>query len=165
MIARLVTRTGPPFLDPERDVGVAVGPSHRRIHRHVRKAAPLVQHLEPEHVAAELGLVEVALLPQADPPDQRKCREPARLRRADRRGERGLVDGGVAFELELTHDPRLLLRGDGPERREPDQENEQPGSGKSEAGRGAASQVDRNYALRGREDRPRNLRPAIDAML
>ena len=155
----------PPLRDAERHVGVVVRAAHYGVHGDVGKPAALVQDLQAEHVAAELGLVEVALGAQADPAHQRRGREPARVGGADRGGERRLVDGRVALELELADHPLRLLRPGAPGRPEPDEQTKKPGSGKSEAGPGRASKVNRNAALRGRDDRPRNLRPAIDAML
>src|SRR5256885_2598225 len=45
-------------------------PAHERVHDHVHVAALPVQQQQPDHVAAELELVEIAFLAEPEVPDR-----------------------------------------------------------------------------------------------
>src|SRR2546422_8124851 len=89
-------------------------PAHERVHDHVHVAALPVQQQQPDHVAAELELVEIAFLAEPEVPDEESPREPARAGRGDGGAERVVVKRVIALEGKVAHHPlRLLLRGEG----------------------------------------------------
>jgi hypothetical protein len=96
------------FLDLEPNPGFRRCPAHDRIDRRVDESALTVQRGDPQHVAAKLGLVQVALLPEPDPTDERIPREPRGLRRLDGSPQLVVADGTVPVELHRTHHQAAL---------------------------------------------------------
>ena len=94
----------------ERDVDVPRRAADDRVHRRRRKSAPAVQHLDAQHVPLQLPLVHVLRRPEPDPLHRPAPRQPARVRRRDRRRQRGIIDRLVPLEVELAHRPLTVLR-------------------------------------------------------
>ena len=95
--------------DLERDIHGTRHPLDDGVHLDVGIPAALEHHLQAIHVGDELALIEVALVAETDPSQQRRTGEQARLGGGDRRGEDQRIDAMIAAKADMAHHQRLEL--------------------------------------------------------
>src|SRR6266568_4431963 len=100
-----------PLMNSKGRIDIAGRAQHRRVHHRVHVPALTVEENQPDDIAAELDLVEVALLPESQPAHVPLPRPPARLRRGDGALERVVIECTVTDERQAPNYPLLLLSG------------------------------------------------------
>jgi hypothetical protein len=96
------------FLNPKGDVDVLRRPPDQGVDLRLEKPVNPIQQPNPEYVAQEFLLVEPALLPQSQTPDDGDRGKAAGARGGDGRALLEIIECAIAFEAQLADDQFLL---------------------------------------------------------